>query len=260
MEDTTRSPKPNEFIIPENEGYAKTEVETGTAAEFLMTKLEPVDFEHLISHDRICAICRQEFCIAKDVKVSHAPVKLVCGHVFGENCIIKWLDPLSFWGLVEKDSEFEVGKVSFEIARTSCPICRRVFFPEYWVEPMQLLAHCLDFWDTAYACAGVSRSVKEEHSRKYLWEYVEYCRSIDEHEISIEWSLELDHYVQWLFGEFVQFLKKQKLTREQEELRRKLEQIGRKNLKKCAIKNGLYVFDLDRDDDERIEFEHEPLQ
>lgn len=83
-ESISRNPQPNEFVTPHNVVYAMTDMETWEMIEFLMT-LEPVNSESLDPDDRVCGICQLEFTV---------PVKTVCGHVFCEECIIAWLDPL----------------------------------------------------------------------------------------------------------------------------------------------------------------------
>lgn len=77
------------------------DIEVSQRAEFLMTKLESVPLENLDPDDRQCGICQQEYCVSEDVKLSHPPVKTLCGHIFGKPCLIKWLDPLCYWGLTE---------------------------------------------------------------------------------------------------------------------------------------------------------------
>ncbi|MCJ1423351.1 hypothetical protein MMC29_001234 [Sticta canariensis] len=260
MEGTTApTPKPNEFVIPETTAYAMTDMETGEIAEFLMTRLEPVNPEYLDPDDGVCAICQQEFRVSEDVRHSHTPVMTICGHVFGKRCIIKWLQPLNCWGLKEEDNPYpEPDDDSSDRGNSSCPICRQAFVSECRREPMEFLAHRLSFWDTAYATVGVARSEKEEHTRKYLRELVEYCRSIDEHEPSEELKQVIEEGAQEVFLAFARILKNQTLTAVQENLRAKLERIGRKDLAKCAFENGAYVFDLDRDDDERIELDPRP--
>ena len=99
-EKSAQTPKPNEFSIPAHEAYAMADIETWQAVEFLLTKLEPVHLEDLDNDNRECTICQQEYCNSEDAKVSHPPVKTVCGHVFGKPCIIKWLDPLAYLGII----------------------------------------------------------------------------------------------------------------------------------------------------------------
>ena len=160
----SRDPKPNEFVIPDTEVYAVTDVKTWEVIEFLMTKLEPVNLGDLDPNDRVCVICQLEFCVSKCARLSRPPVKTVCGHVFCEKCIIKWLDPLEDTDplLFERDTDYEK-------SNTCCPVCRNAFSSKYIDrEPMEELAAHLWIWDNAYAFAGVARSEKEEYSRKYL--------------------------------------------------------------------------------------------
>lgn len=225
-ENRPRRPRPNEFTVSNNEVYAATDVETWQVIEFLMTKLEPVCLEDLDPEDRVCAICYTEFCVSEDVKLSHPAVKTVCGHVFGKLCLIKWLNPLRYWGLTEGaeplisqiDSESDVD------TNTSCPTCRNVFFPMEVAgdDPMESLLTRLWFWDSVYAFAGVARSEKEEYTRKHLWEFVDYCRSINEFEVSPNLKLVYLRRAQRLLVGFAERLKTQALTPLQERLRRNL--------------------------------------
>ena len=82
-------PKPNElpWLSPWLR-YAMVHVDLWEAIEFLMTKLEPVHLEDLDPDERDCVICQDEFRVSEDPKLSHTPVKTVCGHVFGKPCII----------------------------------------------------------------------------------------------------------------------------------------------------------------------------
>ncbi|MCJ1268586.1 hypothetical protein MMC22_008474 [Lobaria immixta] len=227
-EGNTGSPKPNEFVIPELEAYATTDINIWKAAEFIMTKLEPVRLEDLDPDDRQCAICHQEFRVSEDVKLSHVPVKTICGHVFGEPCIIKWLDPLCYWGLTEgAQPTIHVMDTRFiAAANSSCPTCRRVFFPPPTREPMESLAANLWLWDNAYAFAGVARSEKEERSRECLWQFVKYCRAIDEFELSDVVQHDLFIYAMDYLSDFAERLKTTALTPVQEALRKELKAIG----------------------------------
>lgn len=245
----SQTPKWSEFVIPEDQAYAQTDIETWRAAEFLMTKLEPVTLE--LNPDQECTICQEKFCVDS---VSHTPVKIVCGHVFGKYCIIKWLSPLNCWGPGSKVVELLEASRTDTNTRTSCPLCRQVFFPRSLAEPKDFLHHRLAFWDTAYACAGVSLSEKEARSRKHLWDHVRYCHSLDTGR-----RLDFESSAQSAFMHFTQDLKNQRLTPEQEKLRNKLERIGRKDLSKCAVENGTYVFDIDRNDDE-IDIQEETIE
>lgn len=197
-----------------------TPTPTWKAVEFLLTKLEPIDLEDLDSSHRVCVICQEELGGSEDDKQSHAPVRTVCGHIFGKRCISKWLDPLRFWGLVDEDRNRDHD----EPGQSTCPTCRRVFFGTHMTEPLDFLAGRLSFWDSAYASAGVARSTTEELSRKHLWEYVEYCRSINEQVPCEPARLKIQEALYWMFRHWTKVvLKAQFLTPEQEILRQKLE-------------------------------------
>lgn len=236
-EGTTRVPKPNEFVLPEHQAYAGVYHETAKIAEYLLTKLEPVDVETLDANDRACTICREEFHASDDFRLAHAPVKMICGHIFGGRCIQNWLDPLCYWATPEtgQKSGHEIARDLRKWGNTSCPTCRRVFFPMVFLEPMELLGARLWFWDFAYAHAGVARSALEEHSRKYLWRYVKYCRLLNGMEIVGESELTLMGYAQKFLLQFVTKLKSQALTPVQEDLREKLQWLAEFDLRDDPI-------------------------
>lgn len=232
-ESTTRDPKPNEFVIPEEQAYAWTYNEVAKNTEFLLTKLEPVGVETLDPNDRLCTICQEEFQVLNDVKLAHAPVKMICGHIFGRTCIMKWLNPLSYC-IVPEIGPRDVNEMLHDLrttGNTSCPTCRRVFFSEVFLEPLELLAARLWFWDYAYGLAGVARSAKEEHSRKYLWRYVKYCRSINDIEIYGESERALLKGAQKCLLEFATDLESQALTSVQEALRENLQRLAERDLR-----------------------------
>ena len=66
-----------------------------------------VSIESLPEHDRKCFVCLEKYGDSPDGTPAEEPVKLPCGHSFGQNCITKWLK-----------------------TRQSCPICRRNSFGE----------------------------------------------------------------------------------------------------------------------------------
>ncbi|MCJ1422811.1 hypothetical protein MMC29_000691 [Sticta canariensis] len=212
--------KPNEFVIGDSRAYAMTAIETWKAVEFLLTKLEPINLEDLGSDDRVCSICREEFGVSENFKHSHDPVKTICGHIFGKRCVTDWLDPLRFCLSMNENVEDDV------YGRSTCPTCRQVFFASCKVQPLEFLACRLSLWDSAYASAGVARSAKEELSRKRLWEYVEYCRSINEQEPTDELRVHMQRIARIVFQDWTQTLKTQDLTPEQEILRDELERIS----------------------------------
>lgn len=219
---TTPASKPNAFVFADDEAYAMTNIQTFKVAEFILKKLEPVNLQALGPEDAVCIICQQEFRISEDVKLSHAPVKTPCGHIFGRKCIMKWLDPLCFWGLKEEyDTEADETDSSRVIkhGKTSCPICRHVLVPNPVVERMESLAQRLALWDRAYSSAGVARSCREDRSRSILWEYVETCRSMDELEQN---TLRAQFLAQVTLMRWLHALQSRILTPQQEYLRQKL--------------------------------------
>lgn len=225
---SSRNTKPNELVIRDNEAYAKTPINLYNVIEFLMTNLEPVRLEDLDPNDRECPICQVEFCVSKDARQSHPPVKTMCGHVFGRPCIIKWLDPLSYWGLKgDADSEIlEMETESYDDSRTSCPTCRKVFCPTAVRVPMEHIAAQLWLWDNVYAFAGVARSEKEERSREHLWNYVNYCRSINEFKFDRVMQFKLFEGARDDLAIFAENLGGEALTPVQERLKERLEELG----------------------------------
>ncbi len=76
--------------------------------EFLSKARLPVASS--LGNDMTCTICTEVFLHGENPEV---PVRLDCGHVFGMNCILKWLSPVSRNG------------------NNSCPNCRRPIFDEW---------------------------------------------------------------------------------------------------------------------------------
>ncbi|MCJ1465658.1 hypothetical protein MMC07_004277 [Pseudocyphellaria aurata] len=162
---------------------------------------------------------------------------------------------------LEDELEDENNPAVSEPGRAGCPICRRAFFPRCIFYPMEIVSQSIFFWDMVYASAGVARSENEESSRAYLLQYIEYCRSIDDNTLDfrLHWyDILVD--LQELLVSYARFLKHQGLTPEQEILRKKLERIARKDLKKCTFENGRYDFNIESDDNERDEFKKHPLK
>ena len=63
-----------------------------------------------LGDDFQCTICSEGFLRGENPEV---PIRLDCGHVFGMNCILKWLSPLSRSG------------------NNSCPNCRAKLFDDW---------------------------------------------------------------------------------------------------------------------------------
>ena len=228
-EKTPQHPEPRELVIPDDEVYACTNLGTYQVIEFLLTKLEPVPLEDLVEDQDCCAICQMEFCVSENEKLSHPPVRTVCRHIFGKYCIIKWLDPLSYWGKAES-AECLLSEMDTELedTKTSCPTCRKAFFPTTVSrsETMFELLRRLRLWDRVYELSGITRSEREEYSRKYLWEFVNYCRSVNEFKLTRDLKMKVVCSGQFDLWHHTAWLKTQALTLVQKKLRKKLAELA----------------------------------
>lgn len=118
--------------IPEHEGINKsgTQFSPSQVEDFLQTS-SPVGISKLEKDDQRCSICMSEYVKERgDTKkpaveseqrllgedAPENPIKLPCGHVFGEWCIKAWLLK----------------------QRASCPVCRFQFRPVRWVDSCSL--------------------------------------------------------------------------------------------------------------------------
>ena len=105
----TQTPAPNsdqEQSETENEHLnAQAAVLLNT---FLAKTSRPVASE--LENDMSCTICSEPFLRGSNPEV---PVRLDCGHIFGMNCILKWLSPVSRSG------------------NNSCPNCRHPVFDDW---------------------------------------------------------------------------------------------------------------------------------
>ena len=219
-ENPAQTPTRDAFVLFDYKAYAWTDIETFEVAEYLLTKLEPTNLEDLDPADRVCVICQHEFRISEHDKRSHTPVKTPCGHVFGKKSIMKWLEALNFWGLEEEYRNLPAEDIRLVTdGKTSCPVCRREFFPDFWVESLELLTQRLFLWDEAYSRAGIATSDLEQHTRKILWEYVDNCHSMDELEHDGERA---KYHAKRAFVRWLKALKTQDLTDRQKYLRKKL--------------------------------------
>ncbi|MCJ1270267.1 hypothetical protein MMC22_010163, partial [Lobaria immixta] len=209
----------------------------------------PVRLKDLDINNRICTICKLEYCDTKDLAETVDPVKTICGHVFCQKCIIMWLSPLDFEGSTEgasslssrtdgaydegstKDTNFLSSGADNEYCeepRNSCPICQNVFFPKVdYSEPIEGLATRVWLWDTAYAIARVARSEKEEYTRNNLWRYLDYCLVSYTFEKNDDVEVESLRSGQRDVLYFAHKLKTQSLTPVQEGLRKSLEDLSK---------------------------------
>ena len=255
-ENTPLHPGPRELVIPEDQVYAQTDLKIYQVMEYLLTKLDPVSLEDLDADDRDCAICCMEFCVSEDERLSHPPVRTVCGHIFGKYCIIKWLDPLSYWGKAE-EAEDLITHLDPEIGDTknSCPKCRTAFFPEGIErnDSMYELSSRLRLWDMVYGLAEITLSEKEEHSRKYLWEFVSYCTSVNDLKLTEGMRMNIARWGQLDLWHHAEWLRTQALTPVQEKLLNDLMELTAEGLRVLGIP---VPHSSDEDDD--AQDEHAP--
>lgn len=264
MEESTS--ESNEFVIPELAGYAWMDIATCEAADFLMTLLEPVEMKDLDPDDRLCTICQEEFYFSENLKLSHIPVKTPCGHIFGANCLMTWLETMYAWSNSDPNPDANDLEIRMEMSNASCPNCGREWFPQQSKDSVEALEHRINFWDVAYASAGVTRTEKEMRCRDHVVQYINYFNAA--HKLKplhrkLMW--ELDGTAQIDLLDFISFQKTQKLTSELENRMIRLERIARKDLPQCCnlIDGGYgyeYAFDINRDDDERDEFKGKPME
>lgn len=260
-ENTTES---NEFVIPEFAGYAGIDLVRCAVAEFLMTEFQDIEIEDLDPDDRVCIICQEEFSFSEDPKLSHTPVKTSCGHIFGDNCLMMWLETFYAWSNSDPDPDRDGNDTPIRMSNAGCPHCRYVFVPAILKASVEELGHCILFWDQAYANAGVTRTENEKRCRDAIVLYINYyCAANEREPLHMKLAWRLDCSAQKALLEFTRHQKYQTLTPEQENRRIRLERIARKDLLECLeFEDGEYkfVFDINSDDDERDEFEGNPME
>ncbi|MCJ1468202.1 hypothetical protein MMC07_006830 [Pseudocyphellaria aurata] len=265
------TPELNEFVISESEGYACMDIDTAEAAYFLLRELKSLNIEDLEPDDRLCSICQQEYCFDEGQKHPHGPVKTPCGHIFGDECLMIWLENMDAWSKYGLDAEADDYEVPVEMSNTSCPNCRREFFPEQVKDVMEELVQRILFWDLAYAYADVTRTAEEENCRRPVMEYIRFfnwTHELEPIQMRVRWKF--DKIVQEDLLKFARAQKAYKFTPEHENKRIQLERIARKDLSKCwrsnrerlSLVNGgyYYAFDINCDEDEREEFKDQPME
>ena len=109
------SQTPNQTSAPnpaQGDPHAQDEYLNAQAAvmlnEFLTKSRQLVATE--VSNDMLCTICSEPFLRGDNPEI---PVRLHCSHIFGMNCILKWLSPVSRNG------------------KNSCPNCRKPIFDDW---------------------------------------------------------------------------------------------------------------------------------
>lgn len=63
---TSRSPKANEFVIPDGVVYARIDPHICEVIEFLMTKLVLIHLEDLDIDNQVCPMCQLDWCVTED--------------------------------------------------------------------------------------------------------------------------------------------------------------------------------------------------
>ncbi|MCJ1469074.1 hypothetical protein MMC07_007706 [Pseudocyphellaria aurata] len=238
----------NEFVISDCKGYAQICIKACSAANFLMN-LEVLEVDDLDPHDRVCTICTEELSFSTNPKLAHIPVKTPCGHIFGLNCIMMWLEPL--YSLPEPNPD---NGLEFTIEKTnaSCPYCRREFFPPGGSKlAVEELEQHIRFWDAAYASAGVTRTAKEEQTRNDVVKYINFFGAM--HGLTLldrSWKWDFMYCAQEELLKFARAQKAHKLIAEHENRRIRLERIARKDLQQCCrLIDEEDEYDLDENDE-----------
>lgn len=206
MESTTANQAENMFTLEDDEAYAGTEADIWQAIR-IFNQLKVVDLKELAPEDRSCSICSQPYDDLEYKATKHVPVRLACSHVFGKECLAKWITPFGVWednedGRWEEEQNwFHNPLVVASSSPANCPLCRRTLFQTpRRAESAKGLEARLMFFDRAYEKVGCLRSEKEEQSRADLVRYIEFYRiangdTIEETEAATEqrWS-QLERY------------------------------------------------------------------
>ncbi|MCJ1467435.1 hypothetical protein MMC07_006060 [Pseudocyphellaria aurata] len=263
MEEESTS-EANEFFIPDFAGYADINMARCVSAQCLLTDFQHIEIADLDPNDRECEICHEEFSVSEDLMLSHPPVRTPCGHIFGDNCLMMWLETMYVWSSTDPDPDGDVTNTGTQMSNTSCPKCRHNLIYSLTKVRVEELAHLILFWDQAYAFAGVTRTEHEKNCRDPIVRYIKYfCATHERKTLHKNLSFKLDRKAQHQLWRFANFLKTQTLSSELENQRVRLERIARKDLSKCLKYRDdeyEYVFDINRDDDEREEFNGNPME
>lgn len=160
--------------------------------------LNPVNLHDLESDSQECDICRRSFLLAEDDTAFEKPVSLPCGHVFGRDCLLDWIN-VGFESSFCEHNDIVDGEQPEEIFRTNsalppdhigdlmehelgwlrmreftCPNCRKHFIVRNIAGGQsERIEAQLRFWDAAYEKLGVVRSIEEESCRQDLRRFVE---------------------------------------------------------------------------------------
>lgn len=227
------SPKVNTLDVDDGQTYANTTTETWQLLKFFQEEIVPVDSENRAPEKGKCSICTEDF-----TATSHQAVRLPCNHVFGKPCIEKWLSPYASArdGRDASDGRDATEWEGSNFGANTCPLCRRVFFPEQTdVDCLPNIEARIQIWDMAYAHVGIALSERERRAREDLLRYInaygfprmeiyfpELAALVSPHltNPSIWWArIKLHRYSL--------FLKFKELTPVQEQLRQSLERVAR---------------------------------
>lgn len=90
--------------------------EISVSVDVFMSGLTKIDVDELTQDNKECAICKIEYAPFAGLEVDtegqvmlENPVKLACGHIFGESCLRSWIS------------------TNLRRIRPTCPICRVAF-------------------------------------------------------------------------------------------------------------------------------------
>lgn len=180
MEISAENQDEHQFRLDDDEAYAGTEAAIWKSIRFF-NRLEVVDLHEL--EDQTCSICRQPYDDPAAEKTTHLPVRLPCSHVFGKECLAKWITPFGIWednenGEWEREQGWFENPYVLSPGSADCPSCRRVLFAKPEIGESALgLEVCVMLFDRAYEKVGCRRSEREEESRADLIRYIGFHHS-----------------------------------------------------------------------------------
>lgn len=218
------SPGVTTLDVYQHRTYALISTGTWKVIKFFLEELEPVNIWEIQPEDCDCDICTEDF-----TSDFHCPVRLPCNHIFGKSCIESWLRPYL-------SSKACSGQEIPSWGANSCPKCRRVFFPEHQSfgikDNLADIEIRIRYFDMVYAHIGIPLSQKEDQARADL---LRYLGSYSTRHIDVYypyWEFKSVRLMNTLWAQrrllyFCCILKFKNLTPAQEDLRLRLEDIGR---------------------------------
>lgn len=209
------SPKMNTLDIVSDWTYADISTETLQIIRFFLEDMVPIDTANIEPVDSACDICADDL-------TSHRAVRLPCNHMFGENCIKKWLSPF----MAEIPPALDWG---MPVGANTCPKCRREFFPLQTLSDMwPAIFTRIKLWDQAYASVGIALSETESRARDDICRYLRENYGRGHIESNPEFTNK-SPYPMWAHQRLLMFsheLKLHNLTPLQKHLREGLEEIA----------------------------------